>query len=210
MKYKIIIFLIIFSSLISGIILYPKINDNFASHWDSKGEVDGYMSKNWGILLLPVIMIILYFLLIIIPKIDPLKKNIYSFKEDFDSFILVIILFFAYIHILTIVYNTGIYFNLSKWILPALGILIYKTGIMITRSKRNWFIGIRTPWTLSSDYVWDRTHEVSGNLFKISGIIIILSIFIFKYSFIIMLASILFSAMFSVVYSYYIFKKKKL
>lgn len=209
MKKNIFIFIIIILSLLVGIYFSPQMNDRVASHWNSKGEVDGYLSKTTSIILIPIIMLILYFAFTIIPKIDPLKKNILSFQKEFNNFIIIFFLFLFYIHLLTILYNIGIIFNLSKFMLPALGILFYRMGILISRSKRNWFIGIKTPWTLSNDFVWDRTHRISGNLFKISGIIIILSIFLFKYAFLILLILIVFTLIFVYAYSYYLYKNRK-
>ncbi len=144
-KINLIILIILLISLFSGIIAYPYLNDEFASHWNSKGEVDGHMSKIGGILLLPIVMIIIYFLLAFFPKIDPLKKNVDLFKKEFDLFIIGILLFLMYLHILTIIYNLGYIFNLSKMVVPAFGFFFYLIGILLLKSKRNWFIGIKTP-----------------------------------------------------------------
>jgi len=207
--FTITIFLIILVSLVSGIILYPKLNDKVASHWDNNGNVNGYTSKLTSILLLPGIMIILYFLFMILPKIDPLKRNISFFKNEWKYFIITIFLFLLYIHLLTLFYNTGLNVNISKWIIPAIGFVFYQTGSLISKSKRNWFIGIRTPWTLSSDYVWNKTHKITSVLFKIYGLIVVLSIFIFKLAFLILFVGIIGIIMFVYIYSYYTYKKLK-
>jgi len=60
---------------------------------------------------------------------------------------------------------------MGQMMVPALGILFYYCGILIENAKRNWFIGIRTPWTLSNEKVWERTHKIGGKLFKIAGLI---------------------------------------
>jgi uncharacterized membrane protein len=59
-------------------------------------------------------------------------------------------------------------------IIPSVGVLLFIVGILIGKAKRNFFIGIRTPWTLSSDEVWNRTNRVGGTLFKIAAVVIIL------------------------------------
>lgn len=165
MRKNILIFIIILLSLIISFYFYPQLDDKIISHWDSQGNANGYISKTTGVLLIPIIMIITYFLFVILPKIDPLKKNILSFKYEFDSYLIFFLLFLFYIHLLMILYTIGILFNFSKLILPALGILVYRTGILISRCKKNWFIGIKTPWTLSNDFVWDKTHRIAGNLY---------------------------------------------
>jgi uncharacterized membrane protein len=208
MKKNIFVFIIILLSLIVSFYFYPQMDDKIASNWDREGNVSGYISKTTGTLLIPIIMVIIYFLFTILPKIDPLKKNILSFKYEFDSYLIFFLLFLFYIHILIIFYNIGITFNLSKWILPALGILIYRSGILISRCKKNWFIGIKTPWTLSNDFVWDKTHRVSGNIFKISGILIIFSIFVFKYAYFFLIGLLTFIIIFVYGYSYIIYKNR--
>lgn len=208
-KINIVILIIILISLFSGIIAYPYINDDFASHWNSKGEVNGYMSKLWGVLLLPIIMIFTFLLFRFIPKIDPLKKNVESFKKEFDLFIIGILLFLMYVHILTIIYNLGYIFNLSKTIIPAFGLFFYLIGILLLKLKRNWFIGIKTPWTLSSDYVWQKTHKLGGLLFKVSGIIIALSFFIYKAAYIVLLITVTLTVIITISYSYFVFKKSR-
>jgi uncharacterized membrane protein len=72
--------------------------------------------------------------------------------------------------------------------------------------KRNWFIGIRTPWTMSDENVWDRTHKVGGRLFKIIGIIAMLGVFFGKYSFLFIIIPVILIPIFLIVFSYLDFK----
>jgi len=204
---NLVLIILIIISIIIGVIYYPKVNDKIASHWNAKGEVDGQMNKFWGMFLLPIILILMYFFYLVFPRIDPLRKNIKSFRFEFDIFMIILFVFLFYVYLLTILYNIGIIINLSKFMIPAFAILIYYCGVLLRRSKRNWFIGIKTPWTLSNDYVWNRTHKIAGNLFKVSGILILISLFIYKLAYIILLVTILLSVAISVIYSYFIYRK---
>jgi len=180
-----------------------------ASHWNIQGQVDGYMPKFWGLFLMPFISLAMFLLLILIPKIDPLKENIEKFRKYFDGFIILITLFLFYLYLLTIFWSLGYRFDMSRFLVPALGILFYYCGVLIEKSKRNWFIGIRTPWTLSSDRVWDKTHQLGGKLFKLAGIIALLGIFFPSYSFFIVLIPVIAASIYTVVYSYLEFRKEK-
>jgi uncharacterized membrane protein len=80
-------------------------------------------------------------------------------------------------------------------------------GTLVGHAEQNWFIGIRTPWTMSSKKVWEKTHKLGGALFKIAGVVTILLVFIPKYAFVIFLAVILAAAFVPMIYSYVIFKK---
>ena len=207
-KTYILITAIIIITFITSIYLYPEMPEQMASHWNSKGEVDSYMSKFWGLFLMPIISLGIFLLLIFIPKIDPLKKNIEKFRKYYDGFMTFLIIFLLYIYTLTILWNMGIIFNMTTAILPVVAILIYFSGILIEHSKRNWFIGIRTPWTISNEKVWNKTHKLGSKLFKIAAIIILIGTFIPKYTFALLLISVLIAAIYPIVYSYFEYKKE--
>jgi uncharacterized membrane protein len=203
---KIISILIIAASFAVSIYFYPLLPAKIASHWNAQGQVNGYMDKFWGLFLMPAISVLLLLLFLAIPKIDPLKENIAQFRKHFDWFIVLIISFLFYIHLLSILWNMGIIFDFTRALVPALGILIYSIGIIMENAKRNWFIGIRTPWTLSNEKVWDKTHKLGGTLFKISGIISLLGLFFPKIAIILLIAPIITTVVIAVVYSYFAFR----
>jgi len=177
MKAVYIALFIILVMFAAAIYFYPSMPDKVASHWNAKGEVDSYMSKFWGLFLMTLFAIGLLLLLSVIPKIDPLKKNIAKFRNYFDLFIVLIMLFFAYIYGLTLAWNLGFYYNMTNMIIPALAGLFYFIGIFLEKTKRNWFIGIRTPWTISSERVWNKTHKVASKWFKVAAVIFIVGLF---------------------------------
>ncbi len=144
---------------------------------------------------------------IFIPRIDPLKKNIEKFRGYFENLILVIILFLFYIYSLTLLWNLNYRFDMTAAIIPAIGLFIFYTGTVLERAKRNWFIGIRTPWTLSSDEVWDKTNKLGGKIFKAVGIISLLGIVFADYAIYIFLAPLLSGVFYVMVYSYFEYQK---
>jgi len=208
-KIRIVILLIIVASFLAGFYLYPYMPEKIASHWNMQGNVDGYMSKFWGLFLMPIISLAMFLLFLFIPKIDPMKENIKKFREYFDIFILLLIVFFLYIYILTILWSFGWRFNMSQLIAPAMGVIFFYAGELIGKSKRNWSIGIRTPWTLSSEAVWDKTHKLGAKLFKISGAIALLGFIFPDIAFYFVLIPVMFSAIYSFLYSYLEYQKEK-
>ncbi len=205
---NIVALIVIVVSFGIGFYFYPQMPDTVASHWGSSGQVNGYMSKFWGLFLMPIISLLIFLLLVFIPKIDPFKENVEKFRKYFDTFIVIIITFFLYIYLLTIFWNLGIRFDMFLAILPAIAVMFYYAGVLIGKSKRNWFIGIRTPWTLSSDRVWDKTHRIGGILFKISGLLTILGVFFESYAIWFMLVPIMFTVFYTTIYSYIEYKKE--
>jgi uncharacterized membrane protein len=206
-RYDLIVFTIAVISFIIGVALYPQMPEQMASHWNAQGVADGYTSRFWGIFLMPIVSLGLAVLLLLVPRIDPLKANIEKFKGYYYSFVILIMLFFTYIYVLTLVWNKGGRFDMVQLMAPAMGILFYIAGVMTSKAKRNYFVGIRTPWTLNNEEVWNKTHRLGGLLFKISGVIAVIGAFLPKYSMIFILAPVLTTAIVSVIYSYLIYQK---
>lgn len=193
---------IILASFAIGAYFLPWMPAKMASHWDINGNVNGYMPKIFALFLMPVISLALFGLFLIIPRIDPLRENIKKFRGYFDMFIAVLIFFMLYVYLLTILWNLGTKFNMGQMLMPAFGLMIYYCGVLMQNAKRNWFIGIRTPWTLSSEAVWNKTHQLGGRLFKIAGVLAFLGIFIPKYAFFFILVPVIGFSAFLFLYSY--------
>lgn len=171
-KVNIAIAVIVILSFVIAFYAFNTIEeDKVASHWNAAGDVDNYMSKFWGLFLFPLILVGVYLLFLVIPMIDPLKNNIKKFMKYYELLMLFIILLLFYIFILTVAANLGYNFNMTVMIFPAIGLLFIGIGIIMKELKRNWFVGIRTPWTLSSDVVWKKTHKLAGTLFRVVGVL---------------------------------------
>jgi uncharacterized membrane protein len=201
--------LILLATLV-GVALWPRLPDPMASHWDINDQVNGYMSKFWGVFLMPLMTAGLFLFFLAIPKIDPLKANIAAFRDAFNLFIVLFVGFMVYIYFLTLLWNLGYTgFNMSNAMLPALGILYLFVGYMLRKAKRNFFIGIRTPWTLSSDRVWEETHRVGSVLFMIAGGLAFLGAFLGGTAAIwFVMIPILASVLITLVYSYILYQRE--
>jgi len=199
---------IVLASFIIGIYFYPQMPERMASHWNIKGEVDGYLPKFWGLFLMPFISLCIFLLSIAIPKIDPLKYNIDKFRKYYDWFVILVIGLLLYAYLLTIFWNIGIRFSMIQALAPAFGGLFYYCGILAENAKRNWFIGIRTPWTLSNEKVWDKTHRIGGQLLKIAGIIALFGVFFPNYALLFIFVPIISVFAYTITYSYIEYQKE--
>ncbi len=206
----IVVLLMILAATITGVALWNQLPDPMASHWNVNDQVDGYMSKFWGVFMLPLMTLGMWLLFIIIPNIDPLKANIAQFRGVFNLFITLIVAFMIYVHILSLRWNLGYTdFEMSRTMLPAMGILFFFIGYMLRRAKRNFFIGIRTPWTLSSDRVWDETHCLGSVLFMISGVLALVgALFGGTTAFWFLFVPIMGSTLITLVYSYVLYQRE--
>ena len=199
------------AALALSLAVYGRLPDAMASHWNASDQVDGSISRFWGAFLMPLLGLFLLGLFMVIPVIDPLRANIARFRGFFNLFIVMIMVFLLYIHVLTILWNLGMRgFRMSGALLPAVGLLFVLAGLMMRRAKRNFFIGIRTPWTLSSDRVWDETHRIGGTLFVASGILALLGAFFpGPVAYWLVLAPVMASSIFAVVYSYVLWRRER-
>jgi uncharacterized membrane protein len=201
-------FVLIAIALIVGLVLYARLPDPMPSHWNAAGQVDDYMPKFWGIFMMPLITVVLTGLFLVIPQIDPLKANIAKFRGAFNWFIVAFVAYMLYVHALTLVASLGFQFNMTVMLLPVVGLLFIGAGYMMGQAKRNFFIGIRTPWTLSSETVWDETHKLGSKMFMIGGAITIVCAFLGENGIWLMLVAMLAVAFVPIIYSYILWRRE--
>ena len=206
-----ILLLLVLLSAVIGAVAYPALPDQIASHWNAAGEADGAMPKFWGVFLFPALMGVLLIAYVAIPKIDPLRANIESFRTYYDKLWVAMFLFFFYIFGLMLAWNFGYRFNFTALMIPAMAFLWYSLGVLLEKSRRNWFVGIRTPWTLSSDAVWEKTHTLGGKLFRVAAMLGLAGFFFRDPNYAIALVAIPAAAIaaITIVYSYAAYRREE-
>lgn len=188
---------------------YDRLPDPMASHWGINDQVNGMIPRFWGAFLMPLLSIGMLALFMLIPTIDPLKANIAQFRNAFNAFIVLMIAFLLYVQSLTIVWNLGYQnFKMSLALLPAVGLIFIFAGVLMMKTKRNFFIGIRTPWTLSSDHVWDETHKVGSWSFIAMGIVSLFTGFLGFAGIFVLLGTTTIAVLVPVVYSYILYQRE--
>lgn len=195
-------------TFIVTIAVYPLMPDMIPSHWNAAGQVNGYMSKFWGLFLVPVIMAGFVVLLLALPRIDPLKKNYDKFRGYYDGFILVFVVYLLVIQVQIILWSAGIRISPNLTFPLLFGMLFIYLGFLVGHAEPNWFVGIRTPWTLSSESVWKKTHLLGGKLFKIAGIICLLGVLFQEYAIWFILVPIFLVSGYIIIYSYLEYQKE--
>lgn len=194
----------------AGYFFYPILPDKVPSHWNIRGEIDAWCGKNVAVLLIPGIVLFVYLLMLFIPAIDPLKANYEKFLTPYFQLRVLFVLFFTVLYLYTLLAAIETEtINIIYFIVPALSVMFIAIGFLLPLIKKNYFVGIRTPWTIDSEEVWDKTHQRSGKFFIGAGIISLIGIFIPQYSFLIFITAVLLAAFGSVVYSYFVFKQIK-
>ncbi|MFH1649116.1 MAG: SdpI family protein [Candidatus Woesearchaeota archaeon] len=201
------IWLVVLLSIAASIIVYPSLPESVASHWDAEGQVNGTMSRSLGAFLVPGMMVVLAVLFLAIPSIDPLNKNIDTFRNAYEGFVLFIMIFLLAVHAMTLLWNLGTKVSPNLFVPVAIGLLFIYLGYLLPKTKRNWFIGIRTPWTLSSDTVWEKTHKLGGKICVAVGVLALLGVF-FSRTWIFILVPVLLFVVITMAYSYFLYVKE--
>lgn len=168
-----LILIMVAACFIAGALVFPHLPMVVTSHWDAAGQPNGSMGRVWATFLLPALMLLLTALWYYVPRLDPMDPGYKSFRPAYDFLWFLIIAFLAYVYAVVLGASVGLHLNVARAIEPAVGALILALGMLMPRIKRNWFMGIRTPWTLSSEVVWTKTHEHAGKLFVIAGVLTI-------------------------------------
>ncbi|KXY00395.1 SdpI family protein [Bacillus paranthracis] len=206
-KHLVAIILILITGL-AWAYAWPNLPDTMAVHWGMEG-VNGYASKFNAMLLLLGIMIFTYVLLTITPKIDPKKKNYDKFSKGYMiiNYSVVVLLFL--VNMLVIGVGLGYDIPMNSTPLILVGLLFIVIGNYLPQCKPNYFVGIKTPWTLSNEEVWRKTHRFSGKVFVVLGIIMILSVFVpVTWKSFIMVGIIIGAVGLTMGYSYVAYKKE--
>ncbi|MGB9857000.1 MAG: SdpI family protein [Dictyoglomaceae bacterium] len=208
-KRDLLVILLILLMFVSGIIVYPFLPEKVPAHWNIKGEVDRYESRFWGAFGIPLLVLAIYLGLLYLPYIDPKRENYLKFEGVYRIIRHTFVIIFSLIHFTILYIALGGPKNLVPKIIPAvLGILFIILGNYMPKIKYNWFIGIRTPWTLSNEEVWRKTHRFSGFAFVIAGIFLLISGFLPPYlNFLLGIGGILIAVILSILYSFLVYKK---
>jgi uncharacterized membrane protein len=191
-------------------IIWNTLPEEVPTHWNYKGEVDKWGDKYSLIALLFLLPVLTYVLMLVIPKIDPKKKiELMGGKYYQLKFILVLFMSTLAFIILNISVNQST--SSSNLIFIPIGVLFIVLGNYFKVIQPNYFIGIKTPWTLESKEVWKLTHTLAGKLWIAGGLIIVLTSLtiaksIFIYVFLVTIAII---TLIPVIYSYVKFKELK-
>jgi len=206
-KYEKIAIILVALSFLGAFLVYPLLPEKVPIHWNIKGEADGYGDPLAGAFIFPIIGVFMILLFWVIPKIAVFKENLKKFENEYYLFELFMVLFFIIMFKLTLLPNFGFEFNMSWAIMPLIAILFIFIGIIMPKFKRNFFVGIRTPWTIANDQVWGKTHKLGGKLFIALGVISLIGLILPDLFLYIFVAPVLFVVAILFVYSYLEFKK---
>lgn len=169
-----IIGLLVLVALGVGVWLYPHMPAHVPSHWNAAGQVNGWMSPFWAVAVWPLLMAGTGALLLVLPAISPRRFEIKPFAHTYEVLLLAVEAFLLVVGVCAMLAGAGYAVPIPRVVTLAVGALLVVLGNYMGKLRRNFFVGIRTPWTLANDEVWARTHRLAGWLFVVAGLLIVI------------------------------------
>jgi len=177
-------------------------------HWNLVGQVDRYGGRFEGVLAMPLVAAAVYLLMLWLPRLDPGRANYETFAGAYATLRLAVLAVLAGIYGVVQLWAHGRAVSVATWAPLLVGALLVVVGSLLGKLRPNWFVGIRTPWTLSSKVSWTRTHRLGGWLFIGLGVLTMaMAMLGARWAFGTMLAALVAVAIGLVVYSYRVWRK---
>jgi uncharacterized membrane protein len=202
--FQYILIIIYFAITLVSYYYFPAI---VTTHWGADGQPNGTMSREENALFMIGILGFVYGILKFSAKADPNKINIEKFKDLYEWFIVFFIGFFIGVNLLVTLWNFGYHFNTFYYLIPFLAAMYIVVGLLLGKVERNYSIGIRTPWTISNDIVWAKTHKLGSKLFILSGLMSLVGLIWIDYAIYFLMVPVILFSIFLTIYSYLIYKK---
>jgi uncharacterized membrane protein len=139
-------------------------------HWGADGQPDGYADKTIGLFLLPAVAVGITLLFVAIPRIEPRRANLERSGKAYGAIWIGVMALLGALQLLAVAFAMGAMFDMTAIVLVGTGALFVVIGNYLPKVRPNYMVGIRTPWTLTSDLAWTRTHRLGGRLFVIEGL----------------------------------------
>lgn len=192
--------------------------ENIPVHWGIDGTPDRFADRQeamFVVWLLPAITLLSAIVFVILPMIEPMRDNLYKSRKAYNAVWITTMILMLAVHagiVWMMVTNSGDAMQSNEFVrvvIAGTGILFVILGNYLPKTRQNWFLGIRTPWTLSSEYAWEKTHRLAGRLFMLVGFITLVTAFTVDgiYLVFVVTGASVSSALICVVYSYFAWRR---
>ncbi|MBU3174050.1 SdpI family protein [Clostridium estertheticum] len=165
------ILILIFLGFVLGVYFYPSLPSRIPIHWSQNGQINGYGSKFFGAFGVAITNLGMYLLFIVLPYIDPKRKNYEEFQTTYQYLKYLLIIFLLGMEVYALLIATGTIVNKPDFTQIMISLLFILLGNVMGRFKHNYFVGLKTPWTLANEEVWRRTHRMAAPIWVIGGIV---------------------------------------
>lgn len=189
---------------------YPQLPPTVATHWNLNGTPDGFSSRLVAVAIMPGLILVITGLFNVLPRLDPRRDNYTKFIGTYWLFANAVIVFLLIGHAMIVASGLGYALKVDRLMPIGIGLVLVVLGNYLSRVEPNWFVGIRTPWTMSSDTVWRKTHRTGGWLMVLAGLLVAASVFLPHGAFVpVLVAALIIAAIIPIVQSYVLWKREQ-
>jgi uncharacterized membrane protein len=197
---------VILAAFAGTVVAYPQLPAVVPLQWDAHGNVNGWGPK-WSLFLYgPGLMALFVLLFTALPWLSPKKFEVDSFRATYLYIMMTLVALLAYIHLLVLGAALGVTLDMSRAIMGGVCLLIALMGNVLGKVRRNFYIGVRTPWTIANEQVWNATHRFAAKTFFAGGVVGLLAV-ILRAPFWAPMSAILIGALSPVIYSLLFYKR---
>jgi uncharacterized membrane protein len=205
-KYYLAAAVVILATLAGTLVAYPHLPNIVPTHWDAQGHVNGWGPK-WSLFLFgPGLMLFIVLMFSALPWLSPKKFEVDSFRATYLYIMIVIVALLAYCQLLVLISALGMVLDVSRALEGGVSLLIALLGNVMGKVRRNFYVGVRTPWTIANEQVWNSTHRFAAKTFFAAGLLGLVAV-ILRAPFWLPMAAILIAALAPVIYSLVFYKQ---
>ncbi len=151
--------------------VYGQLPEKIPTHWNLHGEVDGWSDKRWAAYFGPLMMVGVAALLQLLAHVSPRQFEVEDFRPTYNYVTLLLVLLMGYFHVMMLLGGLYPHLEMGRVLIAGLMLFIALLGNVLGKVRRNFWMGVRTPWTLASDRVWIATHRLSARLMVVIGVL---------------------------------------
>jgi len=206
-KGEIVVWAVVLTSFVLSIYYYPRLPERMASHWNGRGQVDSYLPKGICLFIMPSILAVMALIFATLARLEMIRETIEPIRKHYDGFAICLGIFLFFVNYWMILWNLGIRVSPNIVFPWGISLIIFYFGLICNKVnvKPNPVIGIRVPWTISNETVWHKTNRFGGNMFMLTGILMLGSIFFPDYVLLWILTPFFASLAIILVYSYLVY-----
>jgi len=206
-KTELPLWILILGMFVAAAWAWPSAPKTMPVHWGLNGQPNGYGDRFEGLLLMPLMALVIYLVMLFVPRLDPGRLNYDRFAGPYYAIRASAIALLALLYTLVLLAARGVPVDMSRFVALAVGAMLFVLGNVLGKVRPNWFVGVRTPWTLSSKRSWTRTNRLEGWVFVVGGVAL-MAAGVLRTEFAMIAAFCLLGAgsLGAVVYSYFVWK----
>jgi uncharacterized membrane protein len=155
----------------ASLALYPSLPARIPTHWDIRGQIDAYGDKSWAVFLIPAVMTGMMALFAALPVLSPKPFQVNTFRSTYLFIMVLVVGLFGYMHAIVLLASTGRAIDFNRVLLGGMYLFFILFGNVLGKVQRNLYMGVRVPWTIASDRVWNDTHRLASWMFVACGIV---------------------------------------